>query len=45
MVHYKIQWACNQMIKIKSRILDIKTLTERNKLTNGAKIEGPNWWF
>ena len=33
------------MVKIKSKILDIKKLTEGIKLTNGAKVEGPKCWF
>jgi len=33
------------MVKIKSKILDIKKLTEGTKLTNGAKQEGPKRWF
>jgi len=30
------------MVKIKSKIVDIKKLTDETKLTNGANIEGPN---
>jgi len=33
------------MVKIKSKVLDIKKLTEGTKLTNGAKQEGPKCWF
>jgi len=30
------------MVKIKSKILDIKKLTDETKLTDGAKVERPN---
>jgi len=33
------------MVKIKSKILDIKKLTEVTKLTNRAKQKGLKCWF
>jgi len=33
------------MVKIKSWILKIKRLTVKTKSNNGAKVEGPKWWF
>ena len=38
----QMQQTCNKMVKIKSKIVDIKKLTDETKLTNGANIEGPN---
>ena len=41
-VHRYIQWSCNLMTEIISKILSIKKLTEYTKLTNGGVYEGPN---
>jgi len=39
-VYCKIQWTSNPMVKIKSKKLSIKKLTDETFLTNGAKQEG-----
>ena len=40
-VHRYIQWSCNLMADIISKILDIKKLTEWTKVTNGGVHEWP----
>lgn len=39
------QWTCNQMVKIKSKNLDIKTLTEWTKLLTEVYIRDQNGNF
>jgi len=45
MVHYKIQWTCNQVVKITSYILYIKKLMAVTNFTNGCVHDGPNGNF